>query len=66
MKSDNQKFREYMDSLTVADHRAMVDEIVKQCIVPRQKIYMWKNGAVKIAPIYKKIITEIIGKDIFE
>lgn len=66
MDEDNVKFRAYMSSLTVGEHKNIVDRITKECLVPRYKVYLWKGGNTRIAPIYKKIISQIAGRNIFE
>ena len=65
MDKFNIQFKDYMESLTIREHREMVQKIAQECFVPRNRVSLWKNGHCRITPIYRKEICRIIGRDIF-
>lgn len=61
----NLRFREYMESLSIKEHREMMKKIAQECFVQRERVSMWKGGRCKIGPLYRKEICRVIGHDIF-
>lgn len=61
----SEKFRAYLDTLTIREHADFINEVSSRCIVTRLTVYNWKSGRSGIKKIYQNIITGIIGRNIF-
>lgn len=66
MEDYNKKFREFMESLTIKQHREMFSKLARECCVPKSRISMWKCGSSKIGPLYRKEICRVVGRNIFD
>lgn len=62
--TENDALKNYLEMLPYKDHAKMVKKISDACMVKPVTLRAWKMGR-KIRPIYKKVIVETIGKDIF-
>lgn len=62
--TENDALKNYFDMLPYKDHAKMMKKIADACMVKTITLRQWKVNR-KIKPIYKKVIVETIGKDIF-
>ena len=65
MRNSNE-FSAYLSTLSRGEHAYVIERLVDGCFVPRQTVYNWKHGVVRIPELYKIKIEEIIGKKIFK
>ncbi len=57
--SDNQKFKEWIDSLPKKQISATVNRILEECCISRRTYYNWRIGSCKIPELAKKVINNI-------
>lgn len=62
---DNIYLKQYMDGLSISDHKQFVSSLMAATGLSRAFITNWKNKVKHIHPIYKMIIEKIACKTIF-
>lgn len=66
INQDSRRFKQYLESLSVREHREIIKRIAIGCMVKDFTVRNWKAGLQRIAPLYKAKIEEITGQKIFE
>jgi len=61
----NQKFVNWLNSITVGEYSEIKNLIIKDCKIKEQKFRHWKIGASKISELEKEKINIIAGFDVF-
>lgn len=63
--TENDALKAYFDMLPHKEHASMMKKITEACMVKPITLRQWKCSNRKIRAIYKKVIVETIGTDIF-
>lgn len=63
--TDNKKFKDWIDSHPVKDHKDVIDLVIEKCKITKYTYQNWRNKNITIPPLAKDVINEIAGYDIF-
>lgn len=66
MKEENKKFLEWYGTLEQYERTFLNNQIIRSCNVSRATVYSWLKGDRKIKTIYKRIINQLTGIQLFE
>ena len=63
--TDNEKFKDWIDSTPVKEYKDLVDLVIEKCKISVYTYRNWRNKDITIPPLAKDVINEIAGYDIF-
>lgn len=64
-RQDGEKLTAFLNSVPHGDYRAVVDAILKACLVPATTLKNWRDGKCRIPELHKSKINEVAQRQVF-